>query len=173
MKKIKKKGLYENMTLTGVVDLYHFSRKDLGDETILDPKISSKNFSDWSKGEYRVTTFPRVFYYTDLSKVEPLIKQGSKSLYHTRVDSNKLLNLVDALERYSKDKDELKRTDSKAYEVMAAFVPSDIKQQSGTYNWTEMFQACSEHYIGLYYMNGNIPMVNILVPLKVKKYVNI
>jgi hypothetical protein len=177
MKKMKKKGLYENMSLKGIVDLYHFSRTDLGDETILDPESSTKNKSSWSKREYMTSSFPRVFYYTDLSNVEQLIKSGSKSLYHTKVDSDKLLNLVDAMEKYKKDRDELKRTDKKAYEVMEAFLKSKFYPDNPNYiggpDWTKMFQTCAKNYIGLYYMNGNIPMVNILVPLKVRRYANL
>lgn len=157
-----KKHLNENYTLSGKIDLYHFSKKDLGQEPTLDPIESAKQRNFYSLNDYRLSNFPRVFYYTDYRKAEPDVK--SMFLYKTSVDGSKILMLKNALEDYTRNSDELKSKDIKAWEVV------DALKGRGYTDWDSMFETADKNYIGVYYETGR-PVVNIFKPLKAKRYV--
>jgi hypothetical protein len=72
-----------------------------------------------------------------------------------------------ALEEYKKDKEQLQKTDKKAYNVVHALLGG------GYTDWDAMFKAASQNYLGVFYDKGGLPIVNIFTPLKVKKYVNV
>jgi hypothetical protein len=165
MGKRMKKKLNESTTLSGTVNLYHFSREDMGEQTTLDPQETVKRRSSYSWNEYKRSKFPRVFYYTDLTKVEHQVKNGSRALYTTKVDGSKILVLNDALTEYKKNKEEFERTDKKAYEVIHALLGGGYMM-----DWDAMFETASRNYMGIFYDTGNLPMVNIFTPLKVTKY---
>lgn len=151
------------LTLSGPMSLYHYTKKDLGGETLLDPNETLKQRSSYSRNEYKLSDFPRVFYYTDLSKVEWQVK--SDYLYTTKVDGQKILVLQSALEEYKSNKDGLKSSNPKAWEVVDALIGR------GFQDWDSMFEVASKNYLGITYDRGNLPIVNIFKPLKVKKYV--
>jgi hypothetical protein len=167
MGKRMKNKLNESTTLSGTINLYHFTKTDMGNETILDPKETTSRRSTYSGNEYKLSNFPRVFYYTDLSKVEHQIKSSSRELYTTSVDGSKILYIQAALEEYKKDKEQLQKTDKKAYNVVHALLGG------GYTDWDAMFKAASQNYLGVFYDKGGLPIVNIFTPLKVKKYVNV
>jgi hypothetical protein len=153
------------LTLRGQLSIYHYTQNDLGEETILDPKETVKQRSSYSQNDYKLSGFPRVFYYTDLSKVEWQVK--SKNLYTTKVDGGKILNLQSALEEYKSNKDEMKLNNPKAWEVIDGLIGR------GYLDWDSMFRSASKNYLGIIYDRGNLPMVNIFKSLKVKKYAGI
>lgn len=160
-----KKKLNESTTLSGMVDIYHFTPDDMGETAVLDPQESVKKRSSYSWNEYKRSKFPRVFYYTDLKKTEWQISGKSRALYTTKVDGSKILVLNSALAEYKKNKEEMKRTDKKAFEVIDALMGNGY----GT-DWDAMFQAAARNYTGIFYDTGNLPMVNIFVPMKVTKH---
>ena len=161
-----KNKLNESTTLAGSVNLYHFTREDMGKQTTLDPQETEKKRSSYSRNEYKRSKFPRVFYYTDLTKVEDQIKSSSHILYTTKVDGSKILMLNEALAIYKKNKNEMEKTDKKAYDVIHALVGGEQ-----TADWDAMFEAAAKNYNGIFYDTGNLPMVNIFIPLKVTEYV--
>lgn len=150
------------LTLGGVVDLYHYSKIDLGQDVVLDPKETMSRRSQYSRNDYKLSNFPRVFYYMDLKKTEWQIK--SNFLYTAKVNGDKILSLQSALEEYKKDKDGLKARDNRAWEV------ADALMGRGYQDWDAMFEAAAKNYLGIAYDRGNLPMVNIFKPLRVRKY---
>lgn len=168
-----KRLLSELYTLTGKVNLYHYSKKDLGDDVILDPQETVKQRSSYSKNDYKTSSFPRVFYYTDYTKSEQIVR--SKYLYTTQVDGDDILDLNDAAIQYQKDKEKLKLEEPKAFEVIDAllkplplnFAKTEFRPAN---DWTGMFKTAAKNYLGVYYITGNIPMVNVFRPLKVRRY---
>lgn len=172
---MKRKFLTELYNLNGKIRIYHFTKKDMGDEFVLDPAETVKQRSSYSKNEYKRTSFPRVFYYLDLNKTEDMVR--SEFLYSTEVNGSDILDLVKALTDYKQRREEMKREDPNAFEVGAALwkpVFINIKKTEFTEtvpHWDEMFEAAAKNYLGIYYLNGDLPMVNIFKPLKVKRYV--
>lgn len=160
-----KKKLNESTTLSGMIDIYHFTPDDMGDTAVLDPQESVKKRASYSWNEYKRSKFPRVFYYTDLKKTEWQIRSGARALYTTKVDGSKIIALNAALAEYKKNKEEMKLKDKKAFEVIDALMGNGY----GT-DWDAMFQAAAKNYIGIFYDTGNLPMVNIFVPMKVTKH---
>lgn len=150
-------------TLSGKVKVYHYSKEDT-DSMILDPKQSLSKRHYYSSNDYKLSKFPRVFYYTDLDKTEHQIRTG-RNLYVGEIDGSKILMLFSAIGEYNKDKESLKSKNSEAYEVVHAL------KGSGSPDWDEMFQTASKYFDGVYYdREGTLPIVNLFIPLKVKKY---
>lgn len=147
-----------SVTLTGTVPVYHYSKTDLGDEVVLDPRETVNKRSFYSRREYSKSSFPRVFYYKDLSKVEDNIK--SPHLYVGKVDGSRILNLNELLYEFK----ELKTSDTNAYEVAIA-----LKGNGYWNDFDNMFRVASKYYDGVFYTSGGIPMINLFKPLKVKK----
>lgn len=171
-----KRLLSELYTLTGKVNLYHYTKKDLGDVVTLDPQETIKQRSSYSKNDYKTSSFPRVFYYTDYTKSEQIVR--SKYLYTTQVDGDDILDLNDAATQYQKDKEKLKKEEPKAFEVINALLrPVPLNTTNTAFipinDWDAMFQTAAKNYLGVYYVTGNIPMVNVFKPLKVKRYAGI
>lgn len=154
------------LTLQGKVPVYHYAKQDGGESMILDPQQSINKRSFYSNSDYKLSKFPRVFYYTDLEKTEHQIRTG-RYLYSGEVDGSKILMLFSAIEEYNNDKENLRKTNPKAYEVVNSL------KGSGAMDWDAMFQAASNNFDGVYYdREGTLPIINLFVPLKVKKYVS-
>ena len=151
------------LTLNGTIPVYHYSKKDLGEETTLDPSESVKYRSFYSQKEYKRSSFPRVFYYTDLKKVEPNVK--SPNLYVGKVSGNKILQLKEAIQSFRQDEELMKKQNPKAYEVALA-----LKGEGYWTDFDSMFKVASKYFDGVFYDTGNLPMINLFKPLKVKKY---
>lgn len=173
---MRRKFLTELYNLNGKIRIYHFTKKDMGDEFVLDPKETTKQRSSYSKNEYKRTSFPRVFYYLDLNKTEDMVV--SEFLYSTEVKGEDILDLTKAAIDYKQRREEMKREDPRAFEVIAAlWKPTFINIEKTKFtetvpHWDEMFEAAAKNYIGIYYSpGGDLPMVNIFKPLKVKRYV--
>jgi len=153
----------EGLTLVGKVPLYHFTKEDKGNSFILDPKKSAQNKSNYSANDYKLSSFPRVFYYTDLSKTEKMIT--SPYLYKGEVDGSQILFLQTAIDEWQKNPDTLNQKNPAAGEVLEALLGK------GQPDWDKMFKVASRNFLGVFYDKGNLPIVNLFKPLKVTKYV--
>ncbi len=153
----------QTTTLPGTVKLYHFTREDMGDSVILNPKDSVNKRHYYSNNDYKFSKFPRVFYYTDLNKIEKQIK--SPHLYYGKIDGKSILNLTSAVDLYQEDSDGLHAKNEFAWEVAHAL----MKKKDGVINWDAMFKTASKYFKGIYYDKGNLPIVNLFVPLEVRK----
>lgn len=152
------------LTLQGKVPVYHYAKEDSGKSMILDPQQSINKRSFYSSSDYKLSKFPRVFYYTDLGKTEHQIKTG-RHLYKGIVDGSKILMLFSAIEEYNKDNESLEINNPKAYEVVNAL------KGSGAMDWDGVFEAAAKNFDGVYYdREGTLPIINLFKPLKVTKY---
>ena len=168
MSKTKLKTLLtESTTMSGTVTLYHYTDVDQCDVAPLAPKEAFKHQHYYSQKEMQRSSFPRVFYYTDLKKTEKQVTSAIRTLYSGSVNGSKILRLQDAINEYHRDKETFAKNDPKAYYVVNALF-GNPHQPSG--DWDAMFQAASEKFDGLYYDGGgSLPIVALLIPLKCKK----
>ena len=60
--------LQYDTTLENEVQLYHYTKLDLGNEVILSPEESKTKRLSWSMREYKRSDMPRVFYYVNVKK---------------------------------------------------------------------------------------------------------
>lgn len=150
----------EEISLRGTITLYHFTKEDEGEKFVLDPKKSKKNRSYYSANDYNLSTFPRVFYYTDLNKIEKWI--SSPHLYSGKVNGAEILNLTKSVELYTEDSQKFKSDSKQSWEV------ADALLRDGK-NWDAMFKKAAKYFKGIYYDKGNLPIVNLFVPLEVTK----
>lgn len=150
-------------TLHGKVKVYHYSDENK-ESMVLDPKQSLSKRNYYSSNDYKLSKFPRVFYYTDLGKTEWQIKSGRK-LYIGEVDGSKILLLFAAIQEYNRDKESLKYKNPSVYEVVQSL------KGGGSTDWDGMFKTASKYFDGVYYdREGTLPIINLFVPLKVQKY---
>lgn len=151
------------LTLNGTITVYHFSKEN-ADSILLDPIHSVTRRNYYSNNDYKLSKFPRIFYYTDLKKVEHQITTG-KTLYYGTVDGSKILMLFKAIEMWNTDKEFLKKENSYAYEVINSL------KGDGYTDWDSMFKTASNYFDGVYYDKGqSLPIINMFVPVRVLKY---
>lgn len=151
----------EEVILNGNVKLYHYTDKDMGDTAILDPKIAIKNKSFWSNNDYKISDVPRVFYYTDLNKTERMVK--TKNLYVGEVNGSDILNLTDSVNEYVNNPNSLEAKNKDVFNM----IKSSMKYNS--LNIDSLLHLAKEKFIGVFYVTGGLPIVNLFVPLTVKK----
>lgn len=150
------------LTLSGKVTVYHYSSENK-DSIVLDPTQSTTKRSYYSNNDYKLSKFPRVFYYTDLNKVEHQIKTG-RNLYVGAVNGSRVLMLFNAIEEWNRDKEALKKENVGAYEVVNAL------KGGGYIDWDSMFKTASKYFDGVYYdREQTLPIINLFIPLKVTK----
>lgn len=152
----------EEVTLSGNVKLYHYTDKDMGDTVILDPDIAIKNKSFWSNNDYKISNVPRVFYYTDPNKTERMIV--TKNMYVGQVDGKKILNLTDSVNEYVNNPASLEAKNVEVFNMI---------KHCMNYNRLDidaMLKMTKEKFIGVFYVTGGLPIVNLFVPLTVKKH---
>lgn len=150
-----------NVTLSGKVPIYHYTKKDMGDEFVVDPEQTKGNRRFYSNNDYKLSDYPRTFFYTDLSKTEFQIR--STNLYKGEVDGSKIISLQDAIDAYREAPDKLESTNKDAYDVVHALIGN------GATNWDAMFETASKHFDGVYYVTGRIPMISMLKSIEVQK----
>lgn len=152
----------DGLTLSGRIPVYHYTTYNMGEYAILDPKetINKRNF--WSNNDYKRSDFPRVFYFTSLTKTERMIKDSSKYLYRGVVNGDNILNLKNAIRAYEKDKRLLEKTNKRVYEAINQFM---VKL---ALNFDILFQDVSLHFDGIYY-EVDSPIVNLFIPLEVNQ----
>ena len=152
-----------NFTLVGKIDVYHYSKLDLGDKVTLNPEETVKHQSSYSRNDYKLSKFPRMFFYTDLNKTEHLVKSSSKALYKAEVDGSSILLLQSALSAYRENKEELSRKNKKAASVIHALLGE------GYTDWDAMFKEAAKNFSGVFYETGGVPMVVLFTPVDAKK----
>lgn len=151
------------LTLQGKVPVYHYAKEDK-ESIVLNPSESVNRRSFYSSSDYKLSKFPRVFYYTDIGKTEHQIRTG-RTLYSGEVNGSNILMLFSAIEEYNKDKDALRKSNLPAYEVINAL------KGSGVMDWDAMFETAAKNFDGVYYdREGTLPIINLFIPLKVTKY---
>ena len=90
----RKFALNESLPKSGKVKLYHYSRTK-SDTLELDPEFFRTKRSHYSKRDYNVSTFPRVFFYVNPSESESVVTSSSANLYSVEVDSSEIYNLME------------------------------------------------------------------------------
>lgn len=134
---------------------------DMGETILLDPEIAIKNKSFWTNNDYKISDVPRVFYYTDLNKIERMVK--TKNLYVGQVNGSKILNLTDSVKEYTNNPDSLEAKNADVFNMIKNSMRYNIL------NIDSLLRLVKEKFIGVYYVTGNIPIVNLFIPLTVKK----
>jgi hypothetical protein len=85
--------LRENIASSGALELYHFSSTD-SDTIVLDPEYFKTNRRSYSRNDYNVSSFPRVFFYVDPAEGETLVKSQNVNLYVATVDAGDVYDLL-------------------------------------------------------------------------------
>lgn len=152
----------EEVTLNGNMKLYHYTDKDMGDTVTLDPEIAIKNKSFWTNNDYKISDLPRVFYYTDLNKTERMVK--TKNLYVGEVNGSDILNLTDSVKEYVNNPNSLEAKNKDVFDM----IKNSMKYNS--LNIDSLLRIAKQKFIGVFYVTGGLPIVNLFVPLTVKKY---
>ena len=133
----------------GPARLYHYSRLD--DETqTLDPQYFLTNRNPYSKRDYAVSGYPRIFFYTDLDSVEEQVAAG-RNLFYAEVNSKEIYDI-------NQDAEDLKSTSRGPYGT--------------TLNFDELFQnIVGRGYNGAYYTieGGKTGIVVWFRPIEVQK----
>ena len=156
----------EDITLSGEIKLYHYSVNDLGDDVTFDPQKSFEMKSNWSMNDYKRSSVPRVFYYTDLNKTEKMVVKRSKSLYIGTISGSKILNVQETYDIFKKDQSLLKTKNINAFNVI-----NESVDNYGNINFDLLLKTAKKYFSGVYYgENMNLPIVNLFVPLTLKKY---
>jgi hypothetical protein len=133
----------------GDARLYHYSSFD-GEGFTLDPQYFLSKRNPYSKRDYAVSAYPRVFFYSDLDNVEEQVASG-RNLFYTDVSSESV------------------------YDIMQD--PEGLKSKSrGPYglslNFDELFQnIVDKGYDGAYYTieDGKTGVVVWFKPIQVQK----
>lgn len=147
--------LYEGITLDNSnLKVYHYTKKNMGDEFTLDPQVAGKNISSYSKNDYSRSDVPRVFYYTDLTKVEKTVV--SKFLYVGTVNGTRILDIQAAYTEYKSQPTGI------AHDVMSQAV-----DEYGNIDFDVLLRTAKKSFDGVYYQTGGLPIVNLFIPLKV------
>lgn len=83
---------HEEYAKNGRVKLYHYSPSMVARSVTLDPQRFVTSRRSWSRKEYQVSPFPRIFFYLDKEKTESDIGVGN--LFTTEVDSMDIYDLL-------------------------------------------------------------------------------
>ena len=131
------------------IRLYHYSRFDK-ESVVLDPQYFLSHRNPYSKRDYAVSAYPRVFFYTDPENIEQQVSAG-RNLFYVDVDSSAVYDI-------NRDSEGLKDISKGPYGF--------------TLNFDELFEnIVDKGYSGAYYTieNGRIGVVVWFRPIEVKK----
>ena len=92
-RKLRKFLLRENIASSGAMNLYHFSSAD-ADDLLLDPEFFKTKRQSYSRNDYNVSSFPRVFFYVDPGEAEPLVRSSNSNMYVATVDAGEVYDLI-------------------------------------------------------------------------------
>tara|TARA_R100001510_G_C7622770_1_gene183294 strand:+ start:69 stop:1205 length:1137 start_codon:yes stop_codon:yes gene_type:complete len=135
---------YDN---NGKVTLYHYAPvKD--DKIEVDPSLFGKQ--SYSKREKQRSSYPRSFFYVNLDQAESQVKQGS-TLFTLDIPTNKLYSIKSDPEGIMKS------------------IRHPIYGFRNDIEWTELFEAIHENYIGAYYSTPAMDLVVLFEPVKANK----
>ena len=84
----------ERYVKNGMIELFHYSRRDM-DKIPLDPERFRSSRMSYSKRDYNVSSFPRVFFYLDPSHLETVVAGSKRNLYSVEVPASDIYNLVE------------------------------------------------------------------------------
>ena len=135
---------YDN---SGNVTLYHYAPVE-ADEIEIDPSQFGKQ--RYSRREKERSTYPRSFFYVNLDQAESEVKSG-KHLFSLEFPTNKLYSIKE-------DPDGL----MKSIRHPTYGFRNDIE-------WTELFKAIHEDYLGAYYSTPNMDLVVLFEPVTANK----
>lgn len=153
-----------DISLENEVQLYHYTKLDLGDEAILSPEESRNKRLYWSTKEYKRSDMPRVFYYVNLKKTERSIVNFSKFLYTGFVNGKDIIKISHAISSFKKNPEELKDVYPDAYNSVKEFI------EKGSSNYDILFENVKHFFKGAYYKFENeIEVVILFQPLQVFK----
>ena len=140
-------GLYQ----PGMIRLFHYTSAGRNSDSLeVDPNKFGKNY--YTRNDRNASSFPRSFFYTDLSHTEGVVVGGNMSLFYVDVPQDKLYD-------WQGDPNKLQR-----------------KHKHPVYSrleWDNLFRDVKENYIGMYYHlryePDGIPVAMCFEPLEAKK----
>lgn len=134
----------------GEIELFRFSGRDM-DVIPLDPEKFRSERMPYSKNEYNVSSFPRVFFYLDPSHVETVVADSKKYLYSVKVPASDIYDLVE-------DPEDLLQKSKKASGMVVPNVDKVLKSlakedKPGLYPeyFTPIRDEDAKRYRGVYY----------------------
>ncbi len=148
--------LQYDITLENEVQLYHYTKLDLGNEVILSPEESKNKRLSWSMREYKRSDIPRVFYYVNVKKTERSIVENSNFLYTGFVNGKDIIKVSNAIRSYNKNPQEFEKLNPNAYNSVKEFV------DKGSSNYNILFENLKHFFKGAYYKFENEMEVVIL-----------
>jgi len=134
---------------SGEVPLYHFSTADAR-SLILDPEYFLTKRNMYSRNDFKVSAYPRVFFYTDLDNTEEQVSSGA-TLYSATVSGDQIYDILE-------DPEDLRSVSRGPYGLAL--------------NYDELFQnIVDQGYNGAYYTisGGKIGVVVWFEPIEVFK----
>ena len=137
-----KEGNLEDYNQGGQVKLYHFAPVDES-EIMVDPYFFGKQC--YSKREKTRSSYPRTFFYVNLSEAEICVKPG-KTLYSLYIPANKLYDM-------KSDPDEI-----------VSDVRHPVYNFRNDIEWTELFERIHENYEGAFYSTPSMDVVVLFDP---------
>jgi hypothetical protein len=153
-----------DVTLKGTIQLYHYTRYDLGDVAVLSPEESVKTRMSWSMRDYKRSDVPRVFYYLDKDNTEKDIVSLSKNLYTGFVEGTDIIKVNNSIKAYQDNPKELLDNYPNVYNSIKNFV------DKGGINHQLLLEDISKFFKGAYYKFGNgIEVVILFQSLEVYK----
>ncbi len=149
---IQKEGLS-----SGTVSLYHFSKVD-SDTLELDPEFFKTKRSHYSRNDYNVSSFPRVFFYVDPAEAENIVKSSNPNLFVTQVNSSDIYNLMedpeDLLNKSKKAMSQVRADFTKIFKSLTLTDKPHPDPQYAKY-FVPIREDGSKKYKGVYYtING-------------------
>jgi len=164
-----KKFLFEGKGSTehsndGIITLYHYSRADK-EKLFLDPDHFSSNRSSYSRRDYNVSAYPRVFFYVNLEEAEPLVTSG-KTLYSTTVPMSEVYDLTE-------DPDDLQKRSIGRYSTAPDYdiILRALAGRPASVDGVQL--VLDKKYNGVYYHVHNMGVVAWFEPIAVNKVVEI
>ena len=160
--------LSEAVSLSGDVELYHFSKTNQ-DTLMLDPEYFLNQRAHYSRNDFTVSDMPRVFFYVDLSQGEEQVSQ-SATLYSVQVPGSQIYNL-------SEDPLNLKQKSISPYRVTADYDRilrslANNPRQSKYGPPPESLLPEGSPYKGAYYNTSGLDIVVWFEPIKVTRSQN-
>lgn len=132
----------------GTVDLYHFTRVNDVDSLVLDPQYFVHSRGSFSRNEWKVSRYPRTFFYTNPQNKESII---TGELFSTKVPADQIYDLKRDPEGFMKK-----------HKHPMFGLRNDLE-------WTEMLKDIHSKYKGVFYSIGEPDIVAWFEPIEVNK----
>ena len=154
----------------GMVNLYHYSKVSGTDSLVLDPEFFKTKRNSWSKREYNVSSFPRVFFYLDKEKTERDIATGT--LFVARVSADDIYDLrIDEEDLLQKSKKATGQVVPDVHKVMKALAGKDVASLGDEEYFKPIREPSAKIYKGVHYSinYGDTPVVAWFEDIEVRK----